>query len=56
MLTYLALHYWAGAGHEFDTLQSQLPADTAFLAPDLPGFGAQAADVPRGEKFVAHQG
>jgi pimeloyl-ACP methyl ester carboxylesterase len=43
VLTYLALHYWAGAGHEFDTLQSQLPADTAFLAPDLPGFGAQAA-------------
>ncbi len=43
MLTYLALHYWAGAGHEFDYLRSLLPAGAQLLAPDLPGFGAQAA-------------
>lgn len=43
MLTYLALHYWAGAGHEFDHLRSLLPSSTQLLAPDLPGFGAQAA-------------
>jgi pimeloyl-ACP methyl ester carboxylesterase len=44
--TFLALHYWAGAGHEYDHLRSLLPAGTALLAPDLPGFGAQA--VPTG--------
>jgi len=44
--TFLALHYWAGAGHEYDHLRSLLPASTALLAPDLPGFGAQA--VPAG--------
>jgi pimeloyl-ACP methyl ester carboxylesterase len=44
--TFLALHYWAGAGHEYDHLRSLLPASTALLAPDLPGFGAQA--VPTG--------
>jgi pimeloyl-ACP methyl ester carboxylesterase len=44
--TFLALHYWAGAGHEYDHLRSLLPAGTALLAPDLPGFGAQA--VPMG--------
>lgn len=43
MLTYLALHYWAGAGHEFDHLRSLLPAGTQLLAPDLPGFGDEAA-------------
>ncbi|RZK12193.1 MAG: alpha/beta hydrolase, partial [Hymenobacter sp.] len=43
MFTYLALHYWAGAGHEFDQLRALLPADTQLLAPDLPGFGQQAA-------------
>lgn len=43
MLTYLALHYWAGAGHEFDNLRSLLPEGTQLLAPDLPGFGAEAA-------------
>lgn len=43
MLTYLALHYWAGAGHEFDHLRPLLPAGTQLLAPDLPGFGQQAA-------------
>ena len=39
----LALHYWAGAGHEFDALRPLLPAGTQLLAPDLPGFGGQAA-------------
>jgi len=43
VLTYIALHYWAGAGHEFNDLRSQLPAGTPLLAPDLPGFGAQEA-------------
>jgi len=38
----LALHYWAGAGHEFDALRPLLPSGTALFAPDLPGFGAQA--------------
>lgn len=42
MPTYLALHYWAGAGHEFDQLRALLPAGTQLLAPDLPGFGQQA--------------
>ncbi len=46
MPTFLTLHYWAGAGHEYDYLRSLLPAGTALLAPDLPGFGAQA--VPAG--------
>ena len=43
MLTYLALHYWAGAGHEYNHLHGLLPAGTQLLAPDLPGFGAQTA-------------
>ena len=43
MPTYLALHYWAGAGHEFDLLAPLLPPGSRLLAPDLPGFGAQAA-------------
>jgi pimeloyl-ACP methyl ester carboxylesterase len=43
VLTYLALHYWAGAGHEYDHLRALLPAGSSLLAPDLPGFGAQAA-------------
>lgn len=42
MPTFLALHYWAGAGHEYDHLRSLLPPGTALLAPDLPGFGGQA--------------
>ncbi|MGI4864707.1 MAG: alpha/beta fold hydrolase [Janthinobacterium lividum] len=45
MLTYLALHYWAGAGHEFDQLRALLPPGTQLLAPDLPGYGQQAAPV-----------
>lgn len=44
--TIVALHYWAGAGREYDVLHSLLAADTRFLAPDLPGFGAQP--VPAG--------
>lgn len=43
MLTYLALHYWAGAGHEYDHLRSLLPAGSQLLAPDLPSYGQQAA-------------
>lgn len=41
--TILALHYWAGAGREFDVLRSLLPAHARLLAPDLPGFGGQPA-------------
>ena len=43
--TVLALHYWAGAGREFDSLRPLLPPDTALLAPNLPGFGGQPAPV-----------
>ncbi|MGI4743260.1 MAG: alpha/beta fold hydrolase [Janthinobacterium lividum] len=43
MPTYLALHYWAGSGREFDQLRPLLPTGTQLLAPDLPGFGQQAA-------------
>jgi pimeloyl-ACP methyl ester carboxylesterase len=43
VLTYLALHYWAGSGQEFHQFKSLLPANTPLLAPDLPGFGQQAA-------------
>ncbi|MGI4870160.1 MAG: alpha/beta fold hydrolase [Janthinobacterium lividum] len=43
MHTYLALHYWAGSGREYDQLQGLLPPGTQLLAPDLPGFGAQPA-------------
>ena len=43
MLTYLALHYWAGAGHEYNQLRALLPAGSSLLAPDLPGFGDEPA-------------
>ncbi len=43
--TIVALHYWAGAGREFDTLRPLLPADVQLLAPDLPGFGQQPAPL-----------
>jgi len=43
MLTFLALHYWAGSGREFDLVAPLLPPGSRLLAPDLPGFGAQAA-------------
>lgn len=46
MPTIVCLHYWAGAGHEFNLLRPLLPAGARLLAPDLPGFGAQA--VPAG--------
>lgn len=39
----LALHYWAGAGREFDLLRPLLGAGAELLAPDLPGFGQQPA-------------
>ena len=42
-MTILALHYWAGSGRAFDLLRPWLPPGTALLAPDLPGFGGQAA-------------
>jgi pimeloyl-ACP methyl ester carboxylesterase len=44
--TILALHYWAGAGREYEAVRALLPAETTLLAPDLPGFGAQP--VPAG--------
>ena len=43
MTTYVALHYWAGSGREFDLLTPLLPPGGRLLAPDLPGFGSQAA-------------
>jgi len=43
MTTYLALHYWAGSGREFEPLLPLLPPGSQLLAPDLPGFGDQAA-------------
>jgi pimeloyl-ACP methyl ester carboxylesterase len=43
MTTYLALHYWAGSGREFEPLLPLLPPGSHLLAPDLPGFGDQAA-------------
>ena len=50
--TVLALHYWAGAGREFDSLQPLLLPDTALLAPNLPGFGGQPA--PAGFDYSVH--
>ena len=41
--TIFALHYWAGAGREFNALRPLLPAGVELLAPDLPGFGRQPA-------------
>ena len=46
MTTYLALHYWAGSGREYDLLPPLLPSGCRLLAPSLPGFGDQA--VPAG--------
>lgn len=43
--TYLALHYWAGSGREFEPLVPLLPPGSQLLAPNLPGFGSQAAPV-----------
>ncbi|GAA4026254.1 alpha/beta hydrolase [Hymenobacter glaciei] len=43
--TIVALHYWAGAGHEFDALRPLLADGVQLLAPDLPGFGRQAAPL-----------
>ncbi|GAB3588703.1 alpha/beta fold hydrolase [Hymenobacter daeguensis] len=41
--TFVALHYWAGSGREYDLLRPLLAADATLLAPDLPGFGRQPA-------------
>ncbi|MGI4835258.1 MAG: alpha/beta fold hydrolase [Janthinobacterium lividum] len=49
MRTILALHYWAGAGHEYNQLLPWLPAGLRLLAPDLPGYGQQL--VPAGFDF-----
>lgn len=49
MPTILALHYWAGAGHEYNQLLPLLPPGTRLLAPDLPGYGQQP--VPPGFDF-----
>ena len=43
--TVVALHYWAGAGHEFEALRPFLSTDIQLLAPDLPGFGQQPAPL-----------
>jgi len=43
MTTYVALHYWAGSGREFELLTPLLPPGGRLLAPSLPGFGGQAA-------------
>lgn len=43
--TVVALHYWAGAGHEFGALRPLLAPDVQLLAPDLPGFGQQSAPL-----------
>ena len=43
MTTLLCLHYWAGAGREFDLLRAHLAPETRLLTPDLPGFGAALA-------------
>jgi pimeloyl-ACP methyl ester carboxylesterase len=37
------LHYWAGSGRAFEPLRPLLPPNSTLLAPDLPGFGDQAA-------------
>ena len=50
--TILALHYWAGSGHEFDVLRPLLPPHMQLLAPDLPGFGQQS--IPVGFDFSVH--
>lgn len=42
-LAILALHYWAGAGSEFEALRPLLSAGTILHAPDLPGFGQEPA-------------
>ncbi|RZK20509.1 MAG: hypothetical protein EOO56_12640, partial [Hymenobacter sp.] len=47
MPTILALHYWAGAGHEYNQLLPLLPPDTRLLAVagqvggQQPGVGRQ---------------
>ena len=41
--TVLALHYWAGSGHEFEALRPLLAPGTTLLRPNLPGFGGQVA-------------
>ncbi|RFP64784.1 alpha/beta hydrolase [Hymenobacter lapidiphilus] len=42
-LTFIGLHYWAGAGHEFDQMAALLAPEYRLLAPDLGGFGGAPA-------------
>ncbi|NVO30654.1 alpha/beta fold hydrolase [Hymenobacter lapidiphilus] len=42
-LTFIGLHYWAGAGHEFDQVAALLAPEYRLLAPDLGGFGSAPA-------------
>lgn len=44
-LTFVALHYWAGAGHEFQAVADLLAPDYRVLAPDLLGFGSSEVPV-----------
>ncbi|WP_045688764.1 alpha/beta fold hydrolase [Hymenobacter sp. AT01-02] len=49
-LTFVGLHYWAGAGHAFQAVADLLAPDYSFLAPDLLGFGE--APAPVGSKYT----
>lgn len=52
-LTFIGLHYWAGAGHEFDQVAALLAPDYRLLAPDLGGFGGAPAP-PNGFAVAAY--
>ncbi|MBT2556994.1 alpha/beta hydrolase [Hymenobacter sp. ISL-91] len=52
-LTFICLHYWAGAGHEFDQVAELLAPDYQLLAPDLGGFGSAPA-LPGGFTVAAY--
>ncbi len=52
-LTFIGLHYWAGAGHEFDQVARLLSPDYRLLAPDLGGFGGAPAP-PHGFSVAAY--
>ncbi|QIX61310.1 alpha/beta hydrolase [Hymenobacter sp. BT18] len=42
-LSFIGLHYWAGAGHAFQPVADALGSEYAFFAPDLGGFGTAPA-------------
>lgn len=52
-LTFIGLHYWAGAGHEFDQVAALLAPDYRLLAPNLGGFGGAPAPA-RGFAVAAY--